>query len=110
MTVATITTASGATWQEVAAARQTYRDGTISAVSPAVPDVPTKLPLNVSVLPGQLLTKEEIAITESTVDELLSQVRDGKLSSVTVTNAFLRRAGLAQKLVCSVLSSCQLID
>ncbi|GAB7355844.1 hypothetical protein MBLNU459_g6506t1 [Dothideomycetes sp. NU459] len=84
-------------WQDVAAAMQKHRDETIAAISPAVPDVPTDLPLNVSKIPSTLLSKDELAITESDPELLVASLASGEISAVTVTNAFLRRAGLAQK-------------
>ena len=98
MALATVTIASGATWQEVAADRQAYRDSTIALIEPAIPEV-TDLPLNTIPLAKQLLTPEEIKITESTVEELVPLLATGKLSAVTVTKAFLRRAALAQAAV-----------
>lgn len=85
-------------WQDVATAMQKHRDGTIAAVSPPLPDVPSDLPLNVTKLPSKFLTQEEVSITESSPESLLASIASSELSAVTVTNAFLRRAGLAQKL------------
>lgn len=98
MAPATVTTASGATWQEVAADRQAYRNATITRIEPAIPDV-TNLPLNTLPVAKQVLTPEEIEITESTVEDLAEKLAKEELSAVTVTKAFLRRAGLAQKAV-----------
>ncbi|KAI9702272.1 MAG: hypothetical protein M1820_006204 [Bogoriella megaspora] len=85
-------------WQDIAKEAQKYRDQTVAAVNPPIPDVPTKLPLNVTKIPHRLLTAEEVTITEQTLEQILSKLVSGQLSSVVVTNAFLRRAGLAQKL------------
>jgi len=98
MPAATVTIASGATWQEVAADRQTYRDATINAVMPLLPPV-TDVPLNTIPIAKKILTTSELQITESTVEQLIPKLADGSLSAVEVANAFLRRAGLAQKLV-----------
>jgi hypothetical protein len=87
------------TWQEIAKVAQRLRDRSIAEVKPTVPDVSVELPLNVSKLPGDLLSKAEIEITESKPEQLLDALASGKLTSTEVTNAFLRRAGLAQKLV-----------
>jgi amidase len=95
---AKVTTAAGATWQEVAADRQKYRDETIAALEPALPDI-KDVPLNTIPLAKEVLSPEEIKITESTVEDLAAQLAEGKISSVEVTKAFLRRAGLAQKAV-----------
>lgn len=97
---ATVTTASGATWQEVAADRQKHRDATIAAIEPPLPDI-ADLPQNTIPLAKTYLTAEEIKITESYVEDLVVQLAKGEISSTTVTKAFLRRAALAQKAVCS---------
>ncbi|KAH7400268.1 amidase signature domain-containing protein [Cadophora sp. MPI-SDFR-AT-0126] len=93
---ATVTTASGATWQEVAADRQKHRDATISAIDPPLPEI-TDIPLNTIPLAKKYLTAEEIKITESYVEDLVVQLANGEISSTTVIKAFLRRAALAQK-------------
>ena len=95
---ATVTISSGATWQQVAADRQAYRDATLSLLDPPLPSI-ENVPLNTIPLAKQILTAEEIKITETLVEDLLPQLAKGKLSSVTVTKAFLRRTGLAQKAV-----------
>lgn len=86
-------------WQDIASAMKTHRDETIANVTPAVPDVPKDLPLNVTSIPAKLLSKEEIQLTESAPETLLSSLASGELSCTALTTAFLRRAGLAQKLV-----------
>lgn len=98
--MATVTTKAGFTWHEVAADRQKHRDATIAAVEPTVPAVPKELPLNVTGIPKQLLTSDEIKITETKVEDLVPALAEGKLTAVTVTKAFLRRAAVAQALVC----------
>jgi len=87
------------TWQETSQLMRDYRDESIAVVQPTVPDVPSELPLNVTSLPKKLLTGLEIKITETTPEELLIALSSGTHSSTEVTSAFLRRAGLAQKLV-----------
>jgi hypothetical protein len=99
---ATVTISSGATWQEVALDRQKHRDATLSLLDPPLPSIET-IPLNTTPLAKQILTIEEIKITETLVEDLLRQLARGELSSFTVTKAFLRRAGLAQKAVCPSL-------
>jgi amidase len=86
------------TWQDIAVEAQKLRDSSIAKVEPAIPDVPADLPLDVTVLPKELLSEAEIKITESAPDDLVSSLAAGQVSAVDVTNAFLRRAGLAQKL------------
>jgi amidase len=92
---------SSKSWQEIAQIAQDLRDKSIEQVKPTIPDVPSELPLNVSKLPAELLSKAEISITENSPEDLLDLLASGKVTSTEVTNAFLRRAGLAQKLVCS---------
>ena len=86
-------------WQDIAKIAQDHRDDSIRAVKPPVPDVPAELPLDVTGVIRDLLTSGERAITERPPEKLLAQIADGVLSAETVTEAFLRRAGLAQKLV-----------
>lgn len=86
-------------WQEVAKLAQEARDKSVALVQPPVPDVPADLPLNVTEIPKQLLTPSEIEITETPPEALVQKLASGELTSVAVITAFLRRAGLAQKLV-----------
>lgn len=97
---ATVTIASGATWQEVAADRHKHRDATIAAVQPALPEI-KYVPQNTIDLAKQYLTPEEIKITETLVEDLVVKLAKAELSSETVTKAFLRRAALAQVAVSS---------
>jgi amidase len=46
-----------------------------------------------------ILTADELAITESTAVDLVSEMAAGKLTSVAVTTAFCKRAALAHQLV-----------
>lgn len=77
---------------------QEYRDATIAALDPALPDI-SEIPSNTISVAKQVLTADEVRITESTVERLVPQLADGTLSAIDVAKAFLRRAGLAQKLV-----------
>ena len=87
------------TWQEIAQRVQEHRDRSLATVQPSIPDVPAALPTNVTLFPERLLTAREIQITTTTPEDLLDVIACGKLSSVETTCAFLRRAGLAQRLV-----------
>ena len=95
----TETSQEKAGWQEVAKTAQEYRDASIGRVEPAVPDVPQYLPRDVTPIPRELLSKEEVEITQTLTEDLLKSLASGELTSITITKAFLRRAGLAQKLV-----------
>ncbi|KIY00802.1 uncharacterized protein Z520_03468 [Fonsecaea multimorphosa CBS 102226] len=46
-----------------------------------------------------LLTEKQLLITEQTASELVAQLRDGRLSSVEVTEAFCARAAIAHQCV-----------
>jgi amidase len=89
------------TWQEIAQQAQAARDQTVAAVQPPVPDVPSDLSLNVIDIPRQLLTAREVEITDTAAEVLVTQLAAGAWTSVEVANAFLRRAGVAQRLVLS---------
>ncbi|KAI2619156.1 amidase [Hypoxylon sp. NC1633] len=100
MAPATVTTANGAKWEDVAVDRQRHRDATISEIRPPVPELAPedKILLNSTGVPKKLLTEEEIKFTSADVEDLVKKLASGEWSSTAVTNAFLRRAGLAQKL------------
>ena len=100
---ATVTIASGSTWQEVAADRQKHRDTTIATIEPPIPEI-KDIPQYTIRLAKEFLTPEEISITQTAVEELVPKLAKGELSSTTVVKAFLRRAALAQKAVCPHLS------
>jgi amidase len=51
-----------------------------------------------------LLTDQQLEITEQTASELMAQLREGKLSSVDVTEAFCARAAIAHQCVNRILS------
>ncbi|KAF2643232.1 amidase [Massarina eburnea CBS 473.64] len=88
------------TWQTIAKKVQDHRDATIAKVQPSIPDIALEdIPLDSTSIPKTILKPEEIAITESTPEDLVSKLASGELTSVEVTNAFLRRAALSQKLV-----------
>ncbi len=93
-------------WQDIAHQVQIHRARTLSQIQPPIPDVPSPLPRNVSTLPQTLLTPREAEITAQFAEDLVASLAAGRLSSVEVTNAFLRRAGLAQNLVTSLPISC----
>ncbi|EXJ91639.1 hypothetical protein A1O3_00189 [Capronia epimyces CBS 606.96] len=77
------------------------RDKSLAVIEPPLDldRLPDPLPPNVTQLPYDFLTDEEITITSLDVDELLARLRNKQLSCVQVTKAFLRRAALAQQLV-----------
>ena len=100
-----VTAVATRSWQDVAKEAQEYRDATIVRVKPEIPKPQTSLPPDVTKLPQELLTAEEISITESLAEDLVESLASGKFSSTIVVNAFLRRAGLSQGLVSSIYTS-----
>jgi amidase len=98
-TEAIVTTASGATWQEVAADRQRHREATLAALNPPLPTISSSSSeLDKTTIPASLLTPHELEITNTNVEDLLLKLSSGRWSCKEVTTAFLRRAGLAQGL------------
>ena len=89
------------TWQDVAKKAQDHRDASISRVKPTIPKVPGDLPLDRTDIPKYLLSTDEVVITQTAPDDLVRSLALGELTSTAVTTAFLRRAGLAQTLVCT---------
>ena len=85
-------------WETIAQKAREHRDATLAVVQPPIPDIES-LPLDSTPIPKTILTLEEIAITESDPADLISRLVSGALSSTAVTQAFLRRATIAQKLV-----------
>ncbi|CAF9940527.1 MAG: hypothetical protein ALECFALPRED_008702 [Alectoria fallacina] len=85
-------------WQDIAHQVQSHRNRTLSQIQPPIPDVPSSLPGNVTGIPQALLSPREVEITTTFTEDLVFSLATGSLTSTEVTNAFLRRAGLAQKL------------
>lgn len=78
------------TWEDVAKIAQDLRDASLSRVEPSLPDVPSELPRDVTNLPKQLLTENEVLITQTSPEHLVESLAIGKLTSTTVVAAFLR--------------------
>ena len=93
---------TSSTWQDVVHQVQSHRDQTLTLIQPPIPKLPTELPCNVTTLPQTLLSPREAEITTTNAEDLVASLAAGRLTSTEVTNAFLRRAGLAQKLVSTV--------
>jgi amidase len=99
MAPANVTTASSASWQEVAADRQRHRDATIASLNPPLPRLlASDIPLDTTSIPGSILTAGELEITEKNVEDLISLLASGQWSAKTVIRAFMRRAVVAQQL------------
>lgn len=80
---------------------RSFRDASISRIEPPLPELPDPLPKNVTGIAKQVLTEEEMKITSLDSPELLKAIREKVYTCEAVTRAFLRRAALAQKLVCT---------
>ncbi|KAK3079273.1 hypothetical protein LTS18_005285, partial [Coniosporium uncinatum] len=86
-------------WKAVAREAQDHRDATVARIEPKVPHIPgDRLPLRSIGIPQGLLEPTEIYITELPPEDLLRKLARGTLTATGVTSAYLRRAGLAQKL------------
>ncbi|KAI4126781.1 MAG: hypothetical protein LQ347_004836 [Umbilicaria vellea] len=85
-------------WKETAADKKERIDKTIpdewriksNDIGDSVMDYPAK---------SDILSKEELAITDSTAVDLVAKLAKGELKSVDVTRAFCKRAALAHQLV-----------
>ena len=86
-------------WEDVARDAQKHRDGTLDAVEPPLPPLPSDISHNVIDIPRHILSNEEVKITETPVLKLLQLLATGEVTATAVTSAFLRRAAVAQKLV-----------
>ncbi|KAF2639078.1 amidase [Massarina eburnea CBS 473.64] len=86
-------------WQEVAKEAQDYRDSTIAELSPSAPSLPPNLPKDVTAIADEILHGNTVSITSLPPDEILKLLSTGQLTAVDVTNAYLRRAAVAQRLV-----------
>ena len=92
-------------WEEVAQRVRAHRTISLAKVEPTIPDVPSPLPNDVVTLPAKLLSPRENEITTTKAEDLVISLATGRLSSIEVMRAFLRRARLAQKLVIMPLVS-----
>lgn len=86
-------------WQETAREVQATRDRSIEEVDPKIAALPEQHVERVIGIPRKYLNSSEQAITESPAETLVASLASGKLTALAVSNAFLRRAAIAQKLV-----------
>ncbi|EFR01577.1 acetamidase [Nannizzia gypsea CBS 118893] len=85
--------------QESLARFQARREEALSKVDVDLSRIPEKFSGNVTDIPRQCLSQEDIGITESSAQSLLASLAQGAITATAVTKAFLRRAVVAQKLV-----------
>ncbi|KAH0837145.1 putative amidase [Fonsecaea pedrosoi] len=87
-------------WQDIASKAQA---GLLNSIPPKwrLPEPVDPSVMDVRGIPRAcgLLTEKQLLITEQTASELVPQLRDGKLSSVEVTEAFCARAAIAHQCV-----------
>ena len=90
-------------WEENVRTARKIRDDSLAQTPGGSPQVSAQLlnGLNATVVPEKVLSLDDIKITALDTEQLLSLLASAELSSVTVIEAFMRRAALAQQLVCS---------
>ena len=95
-----------ATWKEIAEEARAYRQASLNRFHPITPELETHITkldnskFNPSGLPRYICSPEELKITETSPEDLVSALAGKKYSAVSVTKAFLRRAVAAQYAVC----------
>jgi hypothetical protein len=94
-----MTVAQEPTWQESARQVQVVRDLSIKQVDPDIAALSETYTGRIIDVPREHLTQPEQIITETSAEALVTALAAGKLSATAVTEAFLRRAAIAQKLV-----------
>lgn len=65
-----------------------------------------ELPLNVTKIPHHVMDPVDIELTQQAPETLVTDISQGKWTSVQVAQAFLRRAALSQELVSNPLIWC----
>ncbi|KAJ5861242.1 Amidase [Penicillium soppii] len=93
-----MTVAQQPTWQESARQVQVVRDLSIKQVDPDIAALSETYTGRIIDVPREHLTQPEQIITETSAEALVTALAAGKLSATAVTEAFLRRAAIAQKL------------
>lgn len=87
-------------WQEAASKAKQHCEDTLAEVPGSIPHITKELTRNVTGVPGELLSKEDLKITNQNAEQLLDSLAAQRVTSVAITTAFLRQAALAQRLVC----------
>jgi len=95
-------------WQEVAAKAQAHRDTSLaiadhdvlSATLQEIAKYSKGSPKDHISLPGKILQSRDIEITENPPERLVKLLASRELTATEVTRAFLRRAVVAQTVVC----------
>ncbi|GAB1214132.1 hypothetical protein ATERTT37_003292 [Aspergillus terreus] len=85
-------------WQEIARQVQAARERSIEQVDPDIAALPETHAGRVIDVARNYLSPSEQAISESSAQTLVASLAAGKLTALAVTNVFLRRAAIAQKL------------
>jgi hypothetical protein len=85
-------------WRVKAKEALDYRDKSMDEIVPPLPSIKSR-PEYCLHIPNIFLDKEEKAITTWAPEWIVRSISNGDIDSCTVTNAYLRRAGIAAKLV-----------
>lgn len=88
----------GKVWQDVVYEARALRDQTLAEVGVTIA-LPPRLPTNITNIPEEILSEENVRITSLAPQQLVDLISNNKLSAREVIQAFLERAVAAQKLV-----------
>ncbi|KAK5046940.1 hypothetical protein LTR84_007294 [Exophiala bonariae] len=86
------------TWDEIGQEAHAHRDASVDEVRPSLPQLPATLPKDVTGVPETLLDEFENRITQEPPERLVEMLAKGEVTATAATNAFLRRAAIAQEL------------
>ena len=76
------------TWKPLVAKAVKVRDDSLARIDPPLPQLPKKLPLDVHAIPSQVLTPQEVEITEGhDATSLAAALASKKYSAETVARA-----------------------
>lgn len=91
-------TTSSESWRKKAKEAQEYRDESVDEVVLLPTDLKSS-PQHYLQIPSLFLDDEERAISMWTPDQIVGSIARGEIDSYSIAKAFLRRAGIAAKLV-----------
>lgn len=86
-------------WEVPVEGKRQELEQSVQRIIGSTPGLTDDLPLNVTALPAIVLTDSQVRITEMPPEILLQEISAGKLSSLEVTRASLKRAAVASRLV-----------
>ena len=95
------------TWKPLVAKAVKVRDDSLARIDPPLPKLPARLPQDVTTIPAQVLTLQEVEITGGhDATSLAAAIASRKYTAETVARAFLRGAALAELLVFPLFGTC----